>query len=153
RAAVFDHILGQKILWPESEIAAAVAGNNIHRRRADKGRDKKVGRILIDFGWRSHLANPAMVDNRDTVAHAHRLDLVVGHVDGGEANALLKIPDFLASRGTQFGVEIGQRLVEQKRSRLADECARKRHALALTARELAWPPVEKMADAEQLRGP
>src|SRR5689334_4900952 len=153
RAAIFDHIFGQEIFWSKSDIASAIAGNDIHRRRADKGRDKKVGRILIDFGGRSHLPNPSMVDDRDTVAHAHRFDLVVGHVDGSETDALLKLSDLLPSRAAQFGVEIGQRLVEQKRSRFADERTRKRNTLALAAGKLAWPPVEKMADAEQLRGP
>ena len=94
-----------------------------------------------------------MVDDGDAVAHAHRLDLVVGHVNGGDADPLLELLDFQARRGAQFGVEVRQRLVEQQHGRLAHQRARERDALALAAGELTRPPVEQMPDAEQLRRP
>ena len=150
--AVVDHFLGQEILGPEAEIAAIVA-TNIHRRRADEGRDEAIGGIVVDFRRRSDLPHAAVVDDGDAVAHAHRLDLVVGHVDRGDADPLLELLDLLSCRGAQLGVEVGQRLVEQQRGRLAHQRARERDALAFAAGELTRPPVEQMADAEQLRRP
>ena len=153
RAAVLDHVLGQEVLRTETEISAAVVRDDVHRRRADKCRDKEIGGVVVDFCRRPHLTNLSLVDDGDAVTHAHRLDLVVGHVDGGEADALLKLPDLLAGRGAQFGVEVRKRLVEQQRGRLTHQRARERDALTFSAGQLARPPVEKVADAEQLRGP
>ena len=61
--------------------------------------------------------------------------------------------DLQARRGAQFGVEVRERLVEQQRGRLAHERARERDTLAFAAGELTRPPIEKMANAEQLRRP
>ena len=127
--------------------------SEIHRRRADKGRDEAVGGVVVDFRRRSDLPHAAMVDDGDAVAHAHRLDLIVGHINGGDADPLLELLDLLARRGAQFGVEVGERLVEQERGRLAHQRARQRDTLALAAGELTRPPVEKMPNAEQLRRP
>ena len=94
-----------------------------------------------------------MIDDGDAVAHAHRLDLIVGHVDRGHADALLELLDLLAGRGAQFGVEVRERLIQQQHGRLADQRASERDALALAAGKLARPAVEQMPDAEQLRRP
>ena len=94
-----------------------------------------------------------MVDDGDAVAHAHRLDLVVRHVNGGDADPLLELLDLQARRGAQFGVKVGQRLVEQQHGRFAHQRARERDTLALAARKLARPAVEQMTDTEQLRRP
>ena len=90
-----------------------------------------------------------MVDHRDAVAHAHRLDLIVGHIDGGGAHSLLELLDLLSGARAQLGVEVRQRLVEQEHGRLADQRARERDTLALAAGELARAPLRKMVDAEQ----
>src|SRR5215831_15658379 len=70
-----DHVLGQEILRPESEIAA-VARNDIHRRRTDEGRDEAVGGVVVDFRRRPYLSHLPAFDHRNAVAHAHRLDLI-----------------------------------------------------------------------------
>jgi hypothetical protein len=69
---------------------STVPGDRIHRRRANKGSDEPVGRVIVDLRRRSDLPHLAMVDHGDAVAHAHRFDLVVGHVDRGRANPLLE---------------------------------------------------------------
>ena len=68
--------------------------------------------------------------------HRHRLLLVVGDVDDGEAEPLLQVADLLAHLAAQAGVEIGQRLVEQQHRRLQHQRARDRDALLLSARQL-----------------
>ena len=46
-------------------------------------------------------------EHRDTVAHRHRLDLIVGHVDGRHAQAALESDD-LAAHQTASGIEISK---------------------------------------------
>ena len=146
------HFLRQEVFRPEAEIPA-VPGDEVHRRRADKGGDEAIGGIVIDRRRGSHLTHLAVVDHGDAVAHAHRLDLVVSHVDRRRADPLLELLDLVAGRGAQFGVEVGQRLVEQQYGRVAHQRPRQGDALAFAARELARPPVKQMVDAEQLRRP
>ena len=78
-----------------------------------------------------------MVHDRDAVAHRHRLDLVVGDVDGGRADLLLQPLDLAARLHAQLGVEVGERLVHQEHLRVAHERAAERDALLLAAGELA----------------
>src|SRR6185312_11677721 len=137
--AVIDHFPRQEVLGPESEVAA-IARQYVHRRSADKSRDETVSGIVIDFRWRPNLSHPAMVDDRDAITHAHRLDLIVRHIDRGDPDPLLELLDVLARRGAQFGVQIGKRLVEQEHSGFAHEGPGERDALALAAGELARPP-------------
>src|SRR5438128_1035335 len=82
------------------------------------------------------LAQLAGVDHRDAIAHAHGLDLIVRHVDGGGPHRLLKLLELAAGIGTQLRIEVRQRLVEQKHRRVADQRTRERDALALAAGEL-----------------
>ena len=67
----------------------------------------------------------------------HRLDLVVGDVDDGLAEALVQLLDLDAHLDAQLGVEVGQRLVEQEHVRLAHQRPADGDALALAAGELA----------------
>jgi len=66
----------------------------------------------------------------------------VGHIDSGDADPLLELLDLQASRGTQFRVEVRERLVEQQRGRLAHQRAGQCDTLAFAAGELARPAVE-----------
>ena len=90
-SVAFDHLLGQEILGPKAEMSA-VPGDQVHRRRADKGGDEAVGGVVIDRRRGADLADLAVIDHRDAVAHAHRLDLVVGDVDRRGADPLLELP-------------------------------------------------------------
>ena len=58
-------------------------------------------------------------------------------VDGGDADLLLDAADLGAHGNAQLGVEVRERLVEEQHARLDDQRAGKRHALLLTAGELA----------------
>ena len=68
--------------------------------------------------------------------HRHRLDLVVGDVDGRGAELALEPGDLGAHLHAQLGVEVGQRLVHQERRRLAHDGPAHGDALALAARQL-----------------
>ena len=53
--------------------------------------------------------------HRDSLAKRHRFDLVVRDVDRRDAEALVQPGDLTPHRDAQLGVEIGERLVHQKR--------------------------------------
>ena len=48
------------------------------------------------------LAYPAVIDDGDAVAHAHRLDLIVRDVDRRGADPLLELLDLVAGRGPKL---------------------------------------------------
>src|SRR6266567_629303 len=68
-------------------------GEQVHRRRADEPGDELVHRVVVELARRGALLQPALAQYRDTVAHGHRLDLIVGDVDGRDAEAPLQLGD------------------------------------------------------------
>ena len=85
----------------------------------------------------------------DARRHRHRLDLVVGDIDDGGADALVQPLDLHPHLDAQFGIEIGERLVEQEQQGIAHQGAAHRHALALTAGQLRRFAVEQRLDLQQ----
>jgi hypothetical protein len=79
----------------------------------------------------------AIAHDDDPVGHRHRLDLVMGDVDGRGAEALVQLADLGAHLDAQLGVEVRERLVEQEHLRVAHDGTPHRDALALAARKLA----------------
>ena len=86
-------------------------------------------------------------------AHRHRLDLVVRHVDGRDAELALELRDVGAHLHAQLRVEVRERLVHQEHLRLPHDRAAHRDPLALAARQLLGAPVEVRRQVEHLRGP
>ena len=62
----------------------------------------------------SHCPQDAVLHHRYAVAHGHGLDLIVGHIDGGDAKAGLQRGNLGAGGDAELGVEVGQRLVHQE---------------------------------------
>ena len=108
--------------------------------------------MVVEVLRRADLLEDATRQHRDPVAHRHRLDLVVGHVDGGDVERVLELGDLGAHLDAQLGVEVRQRLVHQERLRLAHDRAAHRHALALATRQLARLAVEVLGELEDPRG-
>ena len=77
--------------------------------------------------------------HRDHVGHRHRLDLVVGDVDRGRADAVVQRAQLLAHQLAELGIERAERLVHQERLGAADDGAAERHALAVAAGEARRP--------------
>ena len=71
------------------------------------------------------------------VAHRHRLDLVVGHVDRRRADLALDAGDLGAHLHAQLRVEVRQRLVHEQDSRVPHDRAAHRDPLPLAARQAA----------------
>ena len=69
---------------------------------------------------------------------ARGLGLVMGNVDGGKSVLLLEPADLDPDPFAQFGIQIGQRLVEEYYPRTHGQSAGQGDALLLTSREHGW---------------
>ena len=126
--------------------------HQIHRRRADEGGDEGGRGLLVDVERIADLLDLAAVHDHENIGQRHRLELVVGDVDRGRGETALQFADFDAHGDAQLGVEVRQRLVEQKHFRLPHDGAAHRHALALAAGQLPRLALEHRAEFENARG-
>ena len=120
----------------------------IHGGRPHEGGDVGVGGAVVDVVRRAQLLQHAALHHGDAAAQGHGLDLVVGDIDAGDAAALVQAFDFGPHFHAQLGIQVGQRLVEQKQLWLTGEGAAHRHPLALAAAELGGATVEQMFDLQ-----
>jgi hypothetical protein len=93
----------------------------------------------------------AVLHDDDRIGQRHRLDLIVGHDDGGALDLVMHALDFLPQGLAHLAVQVGQRFVKQQKPRLSDNGPRDVHALLLSAGEHAWLQVEELIDLEQRR--
>ncbi len=111
--------------------------------------DEQVGRALVDLARPPVLLQHALVKDRDAIGQRHRLGLVVGDVDEGDAGAPLQALELAAHPLAQLGVEVGERLVEQQDRGLDHQRARERHPLLLAAAELRRLPALEPLEADR----
>ena len=109
--------------------------DEVHGGRADEARDEHVVRVVVHLARGGALLQDAVLEQGDAVAHRHGLDLVVGDVDRGDAEAALERRDLGAGLHAQLGVEVRQRLVHEEDLRGADDRATHGDALALATGE------------------
>ena len=82
---------------------------------ADEVADIGVDRPGVDLLWAAFLHDASLAHHDDLVAHDQRLGLIIGDVDGGDADFVLDaFPQLNAHLLAQLGVEIRQRLVERE---------------------------------------
>ena len=105
--------------------------------------------MLVDLGRGADLLDPALVEDRDAVAHREGLVLVVRDVDERDPDLALDPLQLDLHPLAELQVERAERLVQQQHLRAVDERARERDSLALSARELRGPAC---AVAGQLHG-
>ena len=131
----------------------AVTADDLARqevRRADELRDELVVGRLVDLPRATELQHAALLHHRDRGRERQRLDLVVGDVDGGDAELALEPLQLVAQRLAQLGVEVGQRLVEQQQRRLDDDRPGQREALLLATGELGGLAVGEVSELHGL---
>ena len=128
---------------------AAAERQEVHRRRADEAGDEGRGRLLVDVERRAELLDLAGIHHHQHVGQRHRLQLVVGDIDRGDAETALQVLDLDAHLAAQLGVEVGQRLVEQEDLRIAHDGAAHGDALALAAGELARAALEQVLEFQR----
>src|SRR5262245_2891126 len=109
--------------------------------------DKTRRRAQIDVERPRELLDHALAEDRNAVRHRHRLALVVGHVDGGDAELAMDPLDLDLHLLAQVLVERAERLVEQQDVGLEHEGPRQGYTLLLAARELTRPPAGQITKA------
>ena len=72
-------------------------------------------------------------------------------MDRGHAKAFVKAPQLGAQLHPQLGVQVGERLVEQKGAWVANDRPPHRHPLPLTAGKLLRLAFEKLVEVENSR--
>src|SRR2546422_11338488 len=92
--------------------------------------------MTIEVLRRTYLLDHAFVHHRDAIGNRHRLFLVVRDVYRRDAESSLEIADLGPHLGTQLGVEVRERRVEQEYAWLDDDRARERDTLLLAAGKL-----------------
>ncbi len=155
RCALGRQRKGDAVRQPDVQLAGGIlqpAGNEIHRGRADEACDKAGRRIVIEIVGRSDLFDAAMVHDHDPVGKRHRLNLIVGHINGRGADLLVHFFDLDPHLDPKLGVQVGQRFVKQKNLGVANDGATHRDALALAAGKLLGLAVDQLDDIEHARG-
>ena len=99
---------------------------------------------------RVELLEEALVHHGDPVAHGHRLDLVMRHVDRGAPQPLVKLLQHRPGLDAQLGVQIREGLVHEEDGRLACDRPADGDALTLSAGELLRFSLQELPDAEHL---
>ena len=146
-----DDGAGAAALQPDG---AAIGGNDLAFQQIDVadevGDVARVG-LLVDFGRRADLDDLAVVHHRDAVGQRHRLFLIVGDDDEGEAEIDLQVGQLELGLLAQLLVERPERLVEQQHLGLLGERAGKRDALALAAGKLVRLALGERRQLDQLQ--
>src|SRR6185503_19003919 len=98
------------------------------------------------------LLDAALVHQRQPRRERHGFDLIMGNEQYGESQLLLQSLGLNTHLLAQLGVEIAQRLVEEKNARRVDERARQRHPLLLTAAQEYRRTIREICQADQFEG-
>src|SRR5690606_35660342 len=64
--------------WDLDALRASNAVEECDRRVAEEAGDEFCARVAVHFRWRRDLDDLARIHDGDAIAHAHRLDLIVG---------------------------------------------------------------------------
>ena len=107
--------------------------------------------MVIDLEWCTDLLDPPAVQHHQSVGECHRLELVVGDVDGGDAKAALQALNLAAHGDAKLGIKVGERLVEQEGGGLADNCTTHGDTLALATGKRTRLAVEVRVDLQHAR--
>ncbi len=126
--------------------------HEVHRRASDEAGYEQVVGVVVKVAGRIDLLEAALANDGDAIAHRHRLDLIVGDVDGRGPEALLEHADLGPHLHPQFGIEVGEGLVHQEGGGLADDGPPHRHALALATGEGLGLALEVLGDLEHPGG-
>ncbi|MPM41469.1 hypothetical protein SDC9_88124 [bioreactor metagenome] len=108
------------------------AAEQVHRRGTDEAGHEEVAGGVVEGDRAVDLLQDPVGEHRDPVTERHRLDLVVGDVDGRHPQAGLQRGDLRTGRHPQLGVQVRQRLVHQEHLGLADDRPAHRDPLPLT---------------------
>ena len=86
--------------------------HEVHGWRTEKSRNVLRCRALVEIQRRTLLLDLAVTQQHDTVGHGHGFDLIVGDVDHGLTQLLMKAFDFAAHLVAQLSIQVRQRFIE-----------------------------------------
>ncbi|MPM58511.1 hypothetical protein SDC9_105342 [bioreactor metagenome] len=107
---------------------------------------------LVDIGGGAELLDDATVHDSNPVGHVEGLVLIVSDKQRGGPGPLLNGSDLGAHRLAQFGVQVGQRLVEQQQGRFDDQGPGQRDALLLPTGQGFYVALGQMSELHHLQG-
>jgi hypothetical protein len=97
---------------------------------------------------RADLLDDATVHHRDPIGHRHRLELVVGDVDGRCADPVVQVAQLLGHDLSQLGVERAERFVHQERLGPSHDRPAERDSLPVASGEARDLAGQKVFDAQ-----
>ena len=118
---------------------------------ADEAGDKTIGGAAIGLGGRGVLMDPAVIHHQHLVRHDEGFPLIMGNVDGGNAEFLLDSPELELHILAELAVEGGERFVEEEKVRLEDKSAGDRDTLLLAAGKLLNAALAKAREADKIQ--
>ncbi len=78
-------------------LTPARKGNQVHGRRPYEISNEQTGRTIVNFLRRAQLLDRAVVHDGDKIGQGHGLELIVGHVNRGCADAIVELAQFFRS--------------------------------------------------------
>ncbi len=124
----------------ESPTGPEAALKEIHRWAPDETAHESVRGVSKNLGRCAELLEEAVVHDRDSVRHRHRLNLVVRHVDRRDAKILLELLQLGTHVQAQFRIQVAQRFIHQERLGFAYDRPAESDTLALSSAKLAGFP-------------
>ena len=122
--------------------------DEVHLGRTDEAGNELVAGTVIKPCRAVDLLDEAVLHNDDAVTHGHSFGLVVGNVDEGGTDSLMKLGKLGTHLCTQLSVKVGERLVEKEDLRLTNDSTTESNTLTLTAGESLRLTVEQVLDVE-----
>ena len=129
------------------------AREDVHRRAPDEAGHERVGRHVPDRLGRVQLLEHAVLEHGDPLTHRHRLDLVVGDVEDGDAELAVQIDELRPHLDPKLCVEVGQGLVHQEDLWPAHQGPGQGDTLALATRERRRLAAQVRGELEALGHP
>src|SRR5213079_1255788 len=81
---------------------------------ADETGDKDVLGLVVEVARGVNLHQQAVLQDGHAVSHGHGLDLVVGDVNGGDAEAAGQGCDLRTGLDAELGIQVGKRLIHEE---------------------------------------
>ena len=119
---------------------------------ADEVADELGLRIVVDLVGGADLLDVALVEHGDAVGQGQGLLLVVGDVDGGDAEVLLHLLELVPKLDTELGVQVTEGLVHADDGGVGDQGTGDGYALLLAAGELGHGLLELLVGEVYLPG-
>ena len=135
----------------EDKPSVVILGvKDVHRRRADEGRNEDVLGIAVNLLGSADLLNPSLAHNHDLGRHCHSLCLVVSYVDGGSADLLVNSYDLRTHLHSELCIKVGKRLIHQEELGISYDRTAESNTLHLTARKLLGSSVKIRTEVKNL---